>query len=225
MGYIYKITNQINGKAYIGQTRTSLQERMRKHFSDAKHEPNVTGVDAAIRKYGEENFSVEEICSCQNSELDDLERYYIAKYDTYNSSTGYNLTPGGQDGTSWLNLDEDEVIAVYQQLKQVNLTADHFRCSELVISRILHSHNIAIYRPGKVENILGKGVQFKEGDGVKAVRITTLGKDFPSLKDCAQWLIDNGYSKASSMEMARKSLSRCLTGERKTYCKIQFQYI
>ena len=40
-----------------------------------------------------------------------------------------------------------------------------------------------------------------------------------------QWLIDNNYSKANSMEMARKSLSRVLTGERKSYCKLHFEYL
>lgn len=225
MGYIYKITNQINGKIYIGQTRTSLTERMRKHFSDARNEPNVTGIDAAIKKYGAENFTAEQICECQDIELDDLERYYISKYNTYDSPNGYNLTPGGQDGTSALNLDENEVIAIYHQLKQINLTAKYFHCCDAVISRILHKHEIAIYRPGRVENILGKGHQFKEGEGTKPVRIISLNKEFSSMKECAQWLIDNGYSKASSMEMARKSLSRCLTGERKTYCKLQFEYI
>lgn len=227
MGYIYKITNKINGKSYIGQTRTSLQERMNKHYSDARCEKGVTGIDAAIKKYGQQNFDVDIICECSNSELDELETYFIQKYDTYNSPNGYNLTQGGQNG--WrepgLNLDETEVIKKYQELKQINKTAEYFNCCDKVISRILHKNNITIYKLGKVENILGKGQPFKTGDGVKPVRIIELDKTFNSMKDCAQWLIDNKYSKASSMEMARKSLSRCLTGERKTYCKLHFEYL
>lgn len=221
MGYIYKITNKINGKIYIGQTRTTLKARMNKHFSKAR-QANVTGIDAAIKKYGKENFDVEVLCSCKEEELNDLEIFYINKYDSYNS--GYNLTLGGQ-GTSVLNLDVNEVLKKYQELRQVKATANYFRCSEPVISKILHDNDVKIIRLGRVENILGKGVLFKSGDGVKPVRIIELNKDFNSMKDCAQWLIDNHYSKAGSMEMARKSLSRCLTGERKTYCKLHFEYI
>lgn len=225
MGYIYKITNLTNNKIYIGQTRTSVSERMRKHYSVARCGSNITGIDAAIKKYGENNFMVETICECQDNELDDLEKYYIAKFNTYNTNNGYNLTPGGQDFGVSLNLNENEVIKKYFELKSIKLTAEYFSCSEPVISRILHKNNIEIYRFGNIDNILGKGKQFQDGEKAKPVRIITLGLEFDSLKDCAQWLIDNGYSKANSMEMARKSLSRCLTGERKSYCKLQFEYI
>lgn len=229
MGYIYKITNKVNGKMYIGQTKTSIEERMRKHYSDAKWEKGVTGVDAAIRKYGEDNFQVDIICECDNEELNDLEVFYIEKYDTFNTPKGYNLTPGGQSGYSGLNLNSNDVIQKYQELGYVNKTAEFFGCSEKAISKVLHQNNIEIIKHfptcGKIENILGKGKQFKDGDNVKPVRIIELDKTFSSLKECSQWLIDNGYSKAKSMEMARKSLSRCLTGERKTYCKLHFEYL
>lgn len=186
MGCIYKITNIVNQKQYIGQTKTSLKERMRKHYSDARCEPNVTGIDAAIKKYGEDNFQVEILCECPNEQLDDLEKFYIAKYNTFNSPFGYNLTSGGQDGQGRsLNLDEEEVIRVYHNLKQVTKTAKYFHCCDKVISKILHQNNVDIYRPGRVENILGKGKQFKTGEGIKPVRIVELHQDFSSMKDCA----------------------------------------
>ena len=83
MGYIYKITNKINNKMYIGQTITTIKERMYKHYSNAKKA--TTGIDFAIGKYGKENFIVEEVCSCLDEDLDDLEQFYIAKFDTYNT--------------------------------------------------------------------------------------------------------------------------------------------
>ena len=220
MGYIYKITNKINNKMYIGQTITTIKERMYKHYSNAKKA--TTGIDFAIGKYGKENFIVEEICSCPNEDLNDLERFYIAKFDTYN--TGYNLTIGGQDSTTALNLNEQEVISKYLEIKNVNKTAEYFKCCNKVISRILHKNNINVLHNNNIQN-LTKGHCFKENEKVKAVKIIELDKDFPSLKECAQWLIDNNYSKANSMEMARKSLSRVLTGERKSYCKLHFKYL
>lgn len=220
MGYIYKITNKINNKMYIGQTITTIKERMYKHYSNAKKA--TTGIDFAIGKYGKENFIVEEICSCPNEDLDDLEQFYIAKFDTYN--TGYNLTIGGQNFTTALNLNEQEVISKYLEIKNINKTAEYFKCCNKVISRILHENNIKVLHNNNIQN-LTKEYCFKENEKIKAVKIIELDKYFPSLKECAQWLIDNNYSKANSMEMARKSLSRVLTGERKSYCKLHFKYL
>ena len=61
MGFIYKITNLINGKIYIGQTITSISQRMNRHYTNAKTNNHATGIDGAIKKYGRENFKVEEI--------------------------------------------------------------------------------------------------------------------------------------------------------------------
>ena len=68
-------------------------------------------------------------------------------------------------------------------------------------------------------------IKFKEGDNTKKVRIIELDLIFNSLKECSQWLIDNHYSRASTMEAARKSLSRALNGDRATYCGLHFEFI
>ena len=222
MGYIYKINNLINNKAYIGQTTTTLNARINKHFSKARTQDNLTGIDAAIKKYGQENFSVEMICECPNEDLDIQERYYIAKYNTFEN--GYNLTIGGQFSTTSLNLSIDEVIKKYKELKTIKDTAAYFNCSIKTISDILHTNNVPIIRPvHNIEN-LQKGVKFKLGDGVKKVKIVELNKQFNSLKECSQWLIDNNYSKASSMEMARKSLSRALNSNHR-YCGFTVEFV
>ena len=116
MGYIYKITNTVNGKQYIGQTRNTIQERMRKHFDKAKNQKGLTGIDAAIQKYGKENFVVEELCSCLNEDLDTQERYYIAKYDTFegegykNIGTDGNVTLFEKDGMYVASTYKDGII-------------------------------------------------------------------------------------------------------------------
>lgn len=220
MGYIYKITNKINNKSYIGQTITPIKVRMYKHYSHAK--TATSGIDFAIQKYGKENFIIEQLCECNNECLNDQERYYIHYYDTYNN--GYNLTIGGQDISTKIQLNEQQLITDYLEGKTVKELAKEYNCSEKTISNILHINNIKIRHNNNSQNIIGKGKQFQIGDGIKAVFIPELNKNFPSLKDCAQWLIDNNYSKASSMEMARKSISRVLRGNRKTYCKLHFQY-
>ena len=221
MGYIYKITNLINNKSYIGQTRNTIKTRIYKHISQS-NKNNITGIDAAIKKYGKENFIVEELCKCSNEDLDEQEKFYIQKYNTFQN--GYNLTIGGQAGTTSLNLDHHQVIEKYNELQYVYKVADYFECCEKTISEILKQENIKIFTHPTLENLkLGK--KFQDGDNTKSVKIVELNLIFNSLKDCAQWLIDNNYSKASSMEMARKSLSRVLNGDRKTYCKLHFSFV
>lgn len=89
---IYKITNKINCKVYIGQTIQTLRERWLEHCS--KHS-NCPAIKNAIKKYGKENFTVEQIdVACDRDELDFKEEYWIEYYDCI-SPKGYNLKGGG----------------------------------------------------------------------------------------------------------------------------------
>jgi group I intron endonuclease len=89
-GIIYKITNTVNDKIYIGQTITSLKSRWQSHVSSAKcNKPWV--ICSAIRKYGEENFKIEQIDIAHSKvELDDLEIKYIKDLTPH-----YNMCAGG----------------------------------------------------------------------------------------------------------------------------------
>lgn len=220
MGYIYKITNKINNKSYIGQTITPIKDRMNKHYSHSK--VATTGIDYAIHLYGQENFIVETLCECLNSELDVMERYYIQYYNTYND--GYNLTIGGQDISTKLILDEDQIIQEYLSGMTIIELSIKYQCCQKTISNLLHNNNIKIRHQNNEENILNKGKQFQIGDNSKKVYIQDLDIEFSSLKDCAQWLIDNHYSKASSMEYARKGLSAAMRAN-KPFCKLHIVYI
>lgn len=94
---VYLVTNQINGKKYVGITIQGLDLRLRGHFSKAKVTKDNRKFYNAIRKYGEENFRIERLDSASSyDELKEKEKRYIAELDTYN--TGYNSTLGG-DGT------------------------------------------------------------------------------------------------------------------------------
>lgn len=94
---IYKSTNTINNKMYIGQTIQTLKERIYGHKSKLKAGSRLC-FHNAIRKYGINNFDWEIIYECNDSnKLDKMEMYYIGYYDTYNN--GYNSTLGGDKGT------------------------------------------------------------------------------------------------------------------------------
>ena len=97
---IYKATNLINGKVYIGQTINTLEYRKNQHFREAKSKRrNTVYFHNALNKYGYENFKFEEIDSANTQqELDEKERYWIKYYDSINKNKGYNLDSGGHSG-------------------------------------------------------------------------------------------------------------------------------
>lgn len=99
-GFIYCITNNINGKKYIGQTRTTVKQRWKCHRVDSKHDSKP--LYCAMRKYGISNFSIETIFSISDTNLDGIkeslnfiEQYLIGKEKTLCTENGYNITRGG----------------------------------------------------------------------------------------------------------------------------------
>ena len=95
MGAIYKITNTVNGKAYIGQTRhDAVADRIPRHFSGHGNIP----IKRAVDKYGKDAFTYEILHDGIIPEfLDDLEREEIEKHNTL-IPHGYNLRTGGRGG-------------------------------------------------------------------------------------------------------------------------------
>lgn len=94
MGYIYKITNTINNKCYIGQTLNDVKERWRQH---RKKSTNCRYLKHAFIKYGFDKFKFELICICFDEDLDRYEIEYIKKFNCL-VPNGYNLKSGGLGG-------------------------------------------------------------------------------------------------------------------------------
>lgn len=98
-GVIYKITNIRNNKVYIGQTIQKLDDRINRHFRDARNGRD-TIFCRAIRRYGEESFVWEVIdVAYSEQELDEKEIYWIKHYNAYvnwENSNGYNMRVGGE---------------------------------------------------------------------------------------------------------------------------------
>ena len=93
---IYKVTNLINGKIYIGKTNHQLRKRKNDHLSDIRKNRYSIIFHHAIRKYGEECFTWEIIDQCLFPDvLLELEKYYIKKLKS-KSPHGYNMTDGGE---------------------------------------------------------------------------------------------------------------------------------
>jgi len=93
-GYIYKTTNLINNKIYIGQHKANI-------FEPDVYIGSGTLFRRAVEKYGSENFKNELICEClSQKEMDEKEIFWISELNTTDSSIGYNITKGGFGGAS-----------------------------------------------------------------------------------------------------------------------------
>lgn len=92
---VYKITNIINNKVYIGQTIQKLEARWKKHCG--KHN-GCLAISSAIKKYGKENFIIQQLDTAETmDQLNEKEIYWIAFYNSTNNKIGYNLTFGGKN--------------------------------------------------------------------------------------------------------------------------------
>lgn len=89
---IYKTTNLINGRFYVGQDS----------HNDSSYYGSGILLGSAIKKYGKENFKKEILCECQSKkELDEKEKFWIKKLKATRKNIGYNLTEGGTGGVTW----------------------------------------------------------------------------------------------------------------------------
>ena len=113
MGYIYKITNILNQKSYIGKTIRDPEIRWNEHKQDSKH-PNLP-LQRAFKKYGINSFSFEIIEEVKEELLDEREKYYIKKFNTYKQ--GYNATLGGEGGITH-TLPKEEIEKILTLWKQ-----------------------------------------------------------------------------------------------------------
>ena len=95
MGYIYSITNKIDGKSYVGQTiENDINDRWKSHL---KSSSNCLYLKHALKKYKPENFKFEIICICFDEDCNKYEEEYIKLKNTL-VPNGYNLKQGGNNG-------------------------------------------------------------------------------------------------------------------------------
>jgi len=145
---IYKITNTVNGKVYIGQTTRPLQERFKRHLIEAK---NNTLPDnyfhRAIRKYGADNFVVEQIDSANTQqELNEKEKYWIKYYDSIDN--GYNTAEGGEGGNTYKGRTVEQMKRTGQKISEAlkganNGMSKSIKCKSILTNVELKFNTIA----------------------------------------------------------------------------------
>jgi group I intron endonuclease len=141
MAYIYKITNKLNNKSYIGKTEYTIEHRWKEHIRASRYKRNQSrALYRAMNKYGVENFEC--VLIKETSTPNEDESFFIQKYDTYHN--GYNETLGG-DGASYLNLPEEEICKFYLENQCLTHTAQYFGYDKMTIKKVLYKNKIPLF--------------------------------------------------------------------------------
>ena len=106
-GKIYKITNKENGLIYIGCTISSLDKRFKEHLSRCFTSNYKSKLYNSMKKYGQENFTIELIEECDFNLIYETEKKYIDQYNSYNN--GLNATIGGEGCLGYIHSPEMRV--------------------------------------------------------------------------------------------------------------------
>lgn len=204
MSFIYKITNLIDNKVYIGLTTRTVEARWKEHCRHGSQQ-----IDDAIQLYGIENFQIETLEECDESILDDREKYWIDYYDSFKN--GYNNTYGGR-GNNFIMTDKSDVVL---QLWEDGLT----------INKIIEKTSLNVET---VRSYLNKNGITKEQIRERANYYIGLSKSRPVL----QYDLDGNFIKewntaveaANTLNLNSKYITSTCRGHQKTYSGMKWKY-
>lgn len=219
---VYIITNTVNGKRYIGKTRSSFgyQKRWKSHCEEARRYPHVEneGLHSAINAYGPDSFEVHRLIhSVKAKDIDRAEQFCIRLFKThYINGNGYNLTYGGK-GVSGYHHTEKTKKLLHDKIagKPLNLTQAQKDAIELTkrqsffYERRRNSnwrYNLSVAAKNRFKNEPGtftgrthsektkRMIGIKNGDPVLMCDITTHAvlQRFETAMDATHYLIAEG---------------------------------
>ena len=128
---IYKITNKLNNKAYIGQS-SDIERRFKEH--QTKGESSRIPLDIAIQKYGKENFLYEVLEECEIEQLNEKESYWITTLETH--LKGYNCNIGGEQSSIGESNGRAKLTA--EDVKQIRIAYNNHKKQRDVYENYKH---------------------------------------------------------------------------------------
>lgn len=171
MHYLYRITNCLNNKVYIGQS-DNANRRWAYHKNQATKKKPAQYINRAMKKYGIDNFQFEVIATCLTQEdADEIEVLLIQQYDSRNNENGYNIKSGGD---TW---DDKTRQYIAEKIKQhyQNNPADRERVSVQMKALWQNPKHMArmreVPRPNKMkEQSISEEQRLKIVEGVKHLK-------------------------------------------------------
>ncbi len=139
MGCIYLITNIINKKRYVGQTKKTSPEDRYSCLMNIEHGNNNPRMSKDIKECGVHVFDLDVLEFCSEDQLDVREKYWINKLNTRDESCGYNIQHGGGK-----NIDDNEIIQLYKKHKSVNKVRLLTHHASKYIRKVLEENDIEI---------------------------------------------------------------------------------
>lgn len=188
---IYKITNDINNKVYVGKTTNTLEQRFKEHYSDSqKRKEEKRPLYSAIKKYGIEHFKISLIEECPTEKENEREIFWIAYYKGYEN--GYNATLGGEGVCIY---SREEILSLLNQGKTTKEICDKLKCCKDVVYNVAHSFNVSL-------NVKENKLQQEMKSSRKKVyqldkKTNEILQEFDSYSSAAKWLIENKYAKGA----------------------------
>lgn len=211
MAYIYVITNDINGKQYVGKTEFSVEKRFKEHCQDRiRRGLESRPLYRAMNKYGIEHFHIETLEETDNP--NEREVYWIEKLGTF--KIGYNATIGG-DGKRYI--DYDLVVATYRELGEIQKVAEKMDICVDSVSAILKLKNEPVHTTQEIlTKKYGKITNMYDLEG-------NFLRSFPSTAAAADYMITNGLTGCKKTTI-KQHITEVCTGRRKTAAKFKWSY-
>lgn len=209
VGYIYCITNAINGKQYVGKTLSAIEKRFKEHCNDAtkRNKTENRPLYKAMNKYGFENFEISLLEEVAISRLDERESYWIEKLGTYHN--GYNATLGGDGKVLYDEYLFDKDFANGMTIVDIS---KKYNCDVITVKTRLSSHGFDTSINGKKHNEEArKPVDQYDLNG-------SFIQTFSLRQEAAKYLIDNSESQIKRMMSLAYHIQEAANGKRKTCC-------
>jgi group I intron endonuclease len=225
-GIIYKATNLVNGKVYIGQSAQTLHERRYMHEYEAFYTKKTSTkiFHKAIKKYGVENFNWTEIdCAYSKSELDDKEEFWINFYKSYigfESHNGYNMTTGGEGGSMAHTEETKQLLSEMKKelFKEGFIHPMKGKKHSEVARRKMSENRKGIKHSDETKKKMSESKKGKISNQVAVVQLTKDGEyvnQFPSAKEARDFLNKKNAS----------NITYCCRGKRETAYGYRWMYL
>ena len=222
---VYKITNIINGKVYIGITIQGVNTRWYKHCSDANVGPTFP-IHNAIRKYGKDNFIIETIEDIVDSDFDLLKQreiYWIDFYKSHNRNIGYNVTLGGDGTCGRLHSEETK--------EKIRRKAIGRKVTDAAKAKMSESHKKREYNKEELSlrAIKANAIRWSDPDQLRKIKEENkLNKTIVQYDKNGKYLTEYfSASEAARMTVGikgRKNICSCATGKLKTAYGFVWKY-